>query len=66
MTNLKEKVYNYYSKLKTDFIQKEKKEQVKLIKNNFTAKYYNYDTGIITDFNKRSITIKDFLLGKEI
>lgn len=63
---LKERVLLHYSKLKTDFITNAKKEQLKLIRNNHIAKYYDYEAGIITDANKRSIMFKDFLQGKEI
>ena len=61
--NLKEKVEEYYSKLKTEYIKNAKKEQLKLINSNHIAKNYDYEKGIIIK-NKEKISLKDFLNGK--
>lgn len=66
LNNLKEKVMLNYEKNRLKHIEAGKKEQLKLMRNNHIVKWYDCDNGIITTANKRSFTIKDFLLGKEI
>jgi len=66
LINLKEKVNKYYEKLKNDYLVKEKKEQVKLIRNNFVVKNYNFEKMLIVLDNKKVISLSDFLQGKAI
>lgn len=66
LENLKQKVTDFYLKQQNGFIEKQKKEQLILIKSNAT-KEYNYETGKIQkSLNKEEIFIKDFLSGNII
>ena len=63
---LKERVTSHYSKLKIDYIANAKKEQLKLMKSNIITKQYNYELGVVVKNKKDTISLKQFLLGKEL
>ena len=65
LATLKERVISHYENLKNEYISNSKKEQVKLMKNKYVAKNYDFELGLINK-NKNTIILKDFLQGKEI
>lgn len=58
--NLKKKVEDFYNKQKTDFISKQKKEQLKTLK---VVKNYDFKNSKILN-GKNEVLISDFLSGK--
>ena len=66
LERLKEKLEKYYLELSNKQIEKEKKEQLIKIKNNFVVKDYDFENGKIVKANKQQIFLNNFLLGKEI
>ena len=63
---LKEKLEKYYLDFSQKEIEKQKKEQINLIKNNFVAKTYDFENGKIIKQNKQVILLKNFLQGSEL
>lgn len=67
LQNLKEKVIDYYNKQKTKNAEKQKREQVKLIKQNYVAKIYDYQSKTIcSKINGKQLSIDDFLSGNDL
>ena len=66
LERLKEKVEKYYLEHLQKEVEKQKREQVKLIKNNFVAKTYDFENGKIIKANKQVILLKNFLQGSEL
>ena len=58
--NLKKKVEDFYNKQKTDFISRQKKEQLKTLK---VVKNYDFKNSKILN-GKNEVLISDFLSGK--
>ena len=63
---LKQRVEEFYKINQQKAIDKQKKEQLKLIKNNFVVKLYNLENQTILKLDKNQISLKNFLLGKDL
>ena len=63
---LKEKLEKYYLDSSQKQIEKQKKEQINLIKNNCIVKTYDFENGKIIKQNKQIILLKNFLQGNEL
>lgn len=61
---LKEKVVNFIKTKQKSLIEKQKKEQLKQIKNGHFVKIYNLENKKIATSDKQEYLLKDFLLGK--
>lgn len=66
LERLKQKVEDFYTKSWQSHLEKQKKEQLKLMKNGFIAKNYDFKEGNILKANKQIILVKDFLQGKDL
>jgi len=66
LERLKEKVQDYITKQKNNFIEEQKKQQLKLCNKNKCVKEYNLLTNKIVKSDKQEILLKDFLQGKKI
>ncbi|MGN1221701.1 MAG: peptide chain release factor-like protein, partial [Christensenellales bacterium] len=67
LQNLKEKVFDFYDKQKTKNAEKQKREQVKLINQNYVAKIYDYQSKTIgSKINGNQLNMDDFLSGNDL
>ncbi len=66
LSQLKEKVINHYQKQKTEFFDKQRRNQLKLIKSGIDTKLYDYQTSKIRTKEKITLQIEKFLLGEEL
>ncbi len=66
LENLKEKVLNFYANANNLEIEKQKKEQLKVVKNKNILKTYNYKTSKIIYSNKTEVSLEEFLKGNTI
>ena len=66
LERLKEKLTKYYLDKNKKEVEKQKKEQINLIKNNFVAKTYDFENGKIIKANKQVVLLKNFLQGSEL
>lgn len=64
--NLKEKVLSFYANANNLEIEKQKKEQLKVVKSKIVLKTYNYQTSKIIYSNKTEVLLDEFLKGNTI
>lgn len=66
ISHLKDKVVLYYEKEKKENINKQKKNELKFMKNNRYVKLYDYKQGKVYTIDNREILLKDFKEGNII
>lgn len=67
LQNLKVKVLQNYNKQKNTHKEQQKKDQVKLVKQNYVAKIYDYNINKIkSKTTDKEILLNDFLLGNDL